>query len=607
MNTQALHILNSTFGYNSFRGHQADIIDRTINGQDTLVLMPTGSGKSLCYQIPALIRPGVGIVISPLIALMQDQVNALTLLGIQAACINSTQDYATQRHIAEQLRQGELNLLYIAPERLLMPKTLAFLEQISVALFAIDEAHCVSQWGHDFREEYLQLAILSERFPNIPRIALTATADKRSQQEIIERLQLNNCKQYISSFDRTNIRYYIQEKNDKPKAQLWQFLQKHRDETGIIYCLSRKRVEQLAQWLQSQGLSALPYHAGMSTQARHQNQMRFLQEDQIIVVATIAFGMGINKPNVRFVAHMDLPKSLEAYYQETGRAGRDGETAEAFMLYGLQDIISLRQMLAQSSGSEEFKRITRHRLEAMLSFCESSDCRRQQLLAYFDEHLEKPCGNCDNCLSPPKTWDATQAAQQALSCVYRSGQRFGVNHLVDILLGNLTDKVQQFYHQHLSTFGIGKALNKQHWRVLFRQLVAKGLVEVDVDAYGAFKLTESCRPILRGEHTLTLRQQAFNQASNEKLNKSPQKQKHMPIPSHLEPIWQSLRDLRKKLADKQGVPPYVIFHDSTLKEMLLTWPESLQDMEQIHGIGQSKLTKYGKAFLSLLQQHTPHD
>ena len=595
MHTNALQVLQSVFGYASFRGQQAQIIDRIIDGKDTLVLMPTGGGKSLCYQIPALIRPGVAIVVSPLIALMQDQVNALTQLGIRSAFINSSQDSKTQLGIADQLRQGQIDLLYIAPERLLSERMLNFLQHIPLALFAIDEAHCVSQWGHDFRQDYLQLSQLAEHFPDIPRIALTATADKRSQQEIVTRLQLRDAERFISSFDRHNLFYAIQEKSDRPRAQLWTFLQKHRKQCGIIYCLSRKKVEATAAWLQQQGITALAYHAGMDNAVRERHQAYFLRAEACVMVATIAFGMGINKPDVRFVVHMDVPKSLEAYYQETGRAGRDGEPAEVLLLYGLQDVIQMRQMLSQSTGSELFKRENAQRLEALLSFCESSSCRRQQLLAYFDETLEQPCKHCDNCLHPPATWDATEAAQQALSCVYRSGQRFGVQHLTDILLGHDNEKIKQYGHQKLSTFGIGKNLSLQEWRSVFRQLVASGLLDVDMEAFGAFKLTEKCRPLLRGEQRLRLRQ------STQLSHKLDHADTASEIPADLQPLWQQLRELRKQLASEQKVPPYIIFNDATLKELLHEQPQSLEEMAQIPGVGERKLQLYGKVFLAVLQ------
>ncbi len=590
-----MQVLQSVFGYASFRGQQAQIIERIIAGKDTLVLMPTGGGKSLCYQIPALIRPGVAIVVSPLIALMQDQVNALTQLGIRSAFINSSQDSKTQLNIADQLRQGQIDLLYIAPERLLSERMLNFLQHIPLALFAIDEAHCVSQWGHDFRQDYLQLSQLAEHFPDIPRIALTATADQRSQQEIVTRLQLRDAERFISSFDRHNLFYAIQEKSDRPRAQLWTFLQKHRKQCGIVYCLSRKKVDATAAWLQQQGITALAYHAGMEAAVREKHQAYFLRSEACVMVATIAFGMGINKPDVRFVVHMDLPKSLEAYYQETGRAGRDGDPAEVLLLYGLQDVIQMRQMLSQSTGSELFKRENAQRLEALLSFCESSSCRRQQLLAYFDELLEQPCNHCDNCLHPPATWDATEAAQQALSCVYRSGQRFGVQHLIDILLGHDNEKIKQYGHQKLSTFGIGKALTAHEWRSVFRQLVASGLLDVDMEAFGAFKLTENCRLLLRGEQRLRLRQ------STQLSSKLDHADATTEIPESLQALWQQLRELRKQLASEQKVPPYIIFNDATLKELLHEQPQSLSEMAQIPGVGERKLQLYGKVFLAVLQ------
>ena len=491
------HILQSVFGFSDFRSPQEEIIDTLIGGDDALVLMPTGGGKSLCYQIPSILREGCGIVISPLIALMQDQVSAVQMLGVKAAFLNSTLDPGAALEIEKALQDGHLDLLYIAPERLIQGKTLQLLSQSKIALFAIDEAHCVSQWGHDFRSDYLGLSVLHEMFPETPRIALTATADERTRTEILLRLQLQGARKFISSFDRPNIRYRITLKQSA-KSQLLKFLKlEHPNDAGIIYCLSRKKTEDIADWLRNQGFNALPYHAGLPAQTRSKHQASFLREEGIIIVATIAFGMGIDKPDLRFVAHLDLPKTIESYYQETGRAGRDGEPANAWMIYGLQDVIKLRQMMEGSEGDEAHKRAEQHRLNAMLGFCEITSCRRQTLLSYFGEELGHPCGNCDNCLEPAETWDGTEATRMALSVAYRTEQRFGVNHLIDVLRESNSDKVFQFGHHRLSSYGIGKAIDNNQWRSVFRQLVARGYMSVDLDRYGALVLEEKCRPILR--------------------------------------------------------------------------------------------------------------
>jgi ATP-dependent DNA helicase RecQ len=600
-NNDSLHILQQTFGYQAFRPPQEAIIDTVMAGRDALVLMPTGGGKSLCYQIPALLRRGVGIVISPLIALMQDQVSALRQLGLRASYLNSTLNPAEMRAVEENLRTGELDLLYIAPERLTQESTLALLDTLSIALFAIDEAHCVSQWGHDFRADYLQLSVLHQRYPAVPRIALTATADERTRREIIHRLDLGGAEQYISGFDRPNIQYRVTEK-DNARQQLLTFLRReHARDAGIVYCLSRKKVEQTAAWLGEQGFTALPYHAGLDAGVREVNQERFLREEGIIIVATIAFGMGIDKPDVRFVAHLDLPKNLEAYYQETGRAGRDGLPATAWMTYGIQDVIKLRQMLEASAGSDEHKKAERYKLEAMLGFCEISSCRRQALLHYFGETHE-PCGNCDTCLQPVKTWDATEAAQKAMSCVYRTGQRFGVGHVLDVLMGRETNKVLQFRHQHLSTFVIGKDLSEAQWRSVFRQLVARGYLSVDMSGYGSLRLTEKSRPVLRGEEPLFLRRE------REKLASAPAPEKHSRNNVALQgeedkALWEALRELRTRLAKEQGLPPYVIFHDATLMELVHYRPINHQEFSKINGVGQAKLDRYADEFIALIEQH----
>jgi ATP-dependent DNA helicase RecQ len=599
MREQALQRLKDIFGYAEFRGQQADIIDQVATGGDALVLMPTGGGKSLCYQIPGLLRDGLAVIVSPLIALMDDQVATLIELGLKAAALNSTLTDDAQREIAGQLRRGELDFLYLAPERLLKPRTLQFLQTLDIALFAIDEAHCVSQWGHDFRPEYLQLGQLAEHFPRVPRIALTATADERTQQDISQRLKLEEAPCFISGFDRPNIFYRIVPK-DKPRQQLLSMLARHKDNAGIVYCLSRRKVDDTAQWLSAQGWPALPYHAGLPSELRATHQKRFLNEEGLIMVATIAFGMGIDKSNVRFVAHMDLPKSIEAYYQETGRAGRDGLPADAWMAYGLQDVLMLNQIMANSEGDERHKRIERHKLDAMLGLCEITSCRRQMLLDYFGETMPEPCGYCDNCVEPADTWDGSEAARMALSSAYRSGQRYGVGHLVDILLGRDNEKIRSAGHQHISTYGIGKHLSEQEWRSVFRQLIARGLAEIDLDGYGSLRLSETCRALLRGEESLALRKDATRTSvlpsrSGEKAV----------IADADKPLWEALRALRKKLAESHGVPPYVIFPDSTLVDMLRQRPANLQDMALVSGIGSHKLKRYGADFLQVLVGDAP--
>jgi len=594
---RAKQVLKTLFGYDAFRHHQEEIIQTLLDGHDALVLMPTGGGKSLCYQIPALVREGTAVIVSPLIALMQDQVDALQQLGVKAAFINSSQSADETRQVEQQLMAGELTLLYIAPERLLMPKMLAMLAQCELALFAIDEAHCVSQWGHDFRPEYQKLTILHQQFPHVPRIALTATADQQTRDEIISQLSLDDARVFINSFDRPNIHYAISEGNN-PKARLWQFLkQYHASDAGIVYCLSRKKVEAIAEWLSEQGRIALPYHAGLPQHVRQQNQQQFLRQEGVIIVATIAFGMGIDKPDVRFVAHLNLPKSIEAYYQETGRAGRDGQAANAWMAYGLQDVITLRQFTQDSGADEAHKRVAYHKLESMLGLCELISCRRQAILAYFDEDSAGECGQCDNCQHPPAQWDATEDVQKALSCIYRTEQRFGVNYIIDILLGKLDERIQQNGHDKLSTFGLGQHKTAVEWRSVFRQLIALGYVDIDVTRYGALRLTELCRPLLKGEKTLALRQY---QASSQPAKGAKQKQLVRPQD---EALWEDLRALRARLAGELGVPPYVVFHDATLQAMLKSRPDSLAKMAAISGVGEQKLLRYGQDFIRVITDH----
>ena len=596
---RAQHLLQTIFGYEQFRDQQETVVSHLINGEDALVLMPTGGGKSLCYQIPALVRDGVGIVVSPLIALMQDQVDALRQNGVNAAYLNSTLSLDEVREVEQALYNGDLQILYVAPERLMIPRTLEMLSQLPIALFAIDEAHCVSQWGHDFRPEYIKLSVLHERFPQVPRIALTATADAPTRKEIVERLGLQQARQFISSFDRPNIQYRVSESSGNARERLLRFIRNEYDgEAGIVYCLSRKRVDEIAKWLSSKGLTALPYHAGLPAQERQTNQKRFLREEGVVMVATIAFGMGIDKPDVRFVAHLNLPKSLEAYYQETGRAGRDSQPATAWMVYGLQDVITLRQMQANTDAPEEIKRIESHKLDAMLGFCELTRCRRQALLEYFGEQQPEPCGNCDTCLQPPETWDASVAAQKALSCVYRSGQRFGVGYLTDVLLGKEIDRIQQFGHDKLSTFGIGKELNQTQWKDLYRQLIAHGLLAVDMEGHGGLKLTEASRPVLRGEQTLMLRKLTKAAAGKSKERQSSRYNNKVD-----DALWQALRKRRQELSDEQGIPAYMIFHDATMMEMVANRPQTLQQMSNISGVGESKREAYGEAFLEVIAEY----
>ncbi|WP_372965679.1 DNA helicase RecQ [Marinobacter sp.] len=595
-------VLHEVFGYESFRPLQGDIVREVIEGGDALVLMPTGGGKSLCYQVPALVRTGTAIVISPLIALMQDQVNALRELGVKAAFLNSTMDFEQARATEYALMTGELDLLYCAPERLIQPRIIELLHNSSLSLFAIDEAHCVSQWGHDFRSDYLQLSMLAEEFPGIPRIALTATADARTRKEIAERLSLTEARHFISGFDRPNIQYRITPKTNANK-QLLDFIKaEHENDCGIVYCLSRNKVDATAKLLADKGYTALPYHAGLTSEQRAQNQDRFLREDGVIIVATIAFGMGIDKPDVRFVAHLDLPKSLEAYYQETGRAGRDGKPSTAWMVYGLQDVIKLRQMLEGSQGNDHFKRVERQKLDAMLGLCEITQCRRQVLLRYFGDTLDTPCGNCDTCLNPPETWDGSVAVQKALSCVFRTGQRYGVTYLIDVLRGSANERILQAGHQSISTFGIGTELSANEWKSVFRQLVANGYLRADPEGYGALQLTEECRPLLKGEQRIELRKDPAPRKSNSSRSSGKRSGSNVREQITDHDGWEALRACRKALAEKQGVPPYVIFHDTTLFDMLERKPASLDELAEVSGVGAAKLEKYGDIFLQALRE-----
>ncbi len=598
----SLALLQEVFGYPAFRGRQADVVDHVAAGGDALVLMPTGGGKSLCYQIPALLRRGVGIVVSPLIALMHDQVAALREAGVKAAYLNSSLSASEAMAIERGLFNAEFDLIYVAPERLVLPRFLSLLESVAngpgLALFAIDEAHCVSQWGHDFRPEYIQLSVLHERFPAVPRIALTATADAQTQAEIVQRLQLEKARVFLSSFDRPNIRYQIVEKANA-RTQLLTFIRaEHPADAGIVYCLSRKKVEETAAWLVEHGVNALPYHAGMEQAARRRNQDAFLREDGVVMVATIAFGMGIDKPDVRFVAHLDLPKSVEGYYQETGRAGRDGTPADAWMAYGLGDAVQQRRMIEEGEAEAQYKRLGHAKLDALLALCESATCRRQRLLAYFGED-SRACGNCDICLNPPETWDGTEAVRKALSCVFRTEQRFGAVHVIDVLLGHDTERIRQWQHNTLSTYGIGKELTEKDWRAVFRQLVALGLLEIDHASYGALKLSPTSRAVLKGEQRVTLRKQSEKKTARDGRGKSPVAQ----LDAGGQALFEQLRGWRAAAAKEHGVPAYVIFHDATLAEIAQLCPQSPAQLRQVSGIGARKLESYGAALIELCQIH----
>jgi ATP-dependent DNA helicase RecQ len=609
---RANRILQDVFGYSGFRGQQAEIVTRVAAGGDALVLMPTGGGKSLCYQIPALLREGTGIVVSPLIALMQDQVAALHEAGVRAAFLNSTQDWQETQAIERRARAGELDLLYLAPERLLTDRGLDLLDQLNIALFAIDEAHCVSQWGHDFRQEYLQLAVLADRYPSVPRIALTATADATTRREMIQRLHLQDARTYVASFDRPNIRYRIAEK-DSPRRQLLRFIrEEHPRESGIVYCLSRKSVEETAELLVKEGIDALAYHAGFTATERKQRQDRFIEDDGVVMVATIAFGMGIDKPDVRFVAHLDLPKSVEGYYQETGRAGRDGQPAEAWMVYGLADVVQQRRLIEQSEAEEPFKRAAGAKLDAMLGLCETVQCRRQYLLGYFDEASET-CGalpaaqRCDNCQSAPAQFDGTEAAQKLLSCIYRcekhSGFAFGAQHIIDVLRGKRTEKVVERGHDTVSTFGIGAALDEAQWRAVLRQMATLRLIAIDHDHWNVLRLTEASREVLTGARKLTLRLAASPRPADRRRRKPNSAQPTAAIASspQEERLFQALREWRRNVAREHAVPAYTVLHDTSLREIAQRLPDSIALLGQVAGIGATKLERYGDAIVQLVR------
>ena len=595
--SQALEILKQQFGYAEFRGQQAAVIQAAEAGKDCVVLMPTGGGKSICYQIPGLTRSGMALVISPLIALMEDQVSSLRQAGIRAEYLNSSLEFLQQQAIFQQVEQGNVDLLYVAPERLLMPSTLDRLAEIEISLIAIDEAHCVSQWGHDFRSDYLGLSKLRQVFPGVPRMALTATANQRTREEVARALELDDPAFFVDSFDRPNICYQVHPRHDS-KKQLLQFLKLHPNEPGIVYCLSRKKVDETASWLSQSGFKALPYHAGHDAETRRNHQRQFLISENLIMVATIAFGMGIDKPDIRFVAHLDLPKSLEAYYQETGRAGRDQKPADAWMIYGLQDVVRLTEMVSASAADESFKRLEKTKLDALLGWCEISSCRRIALLDYFGENYPSPCGNCDVCLTPPDTWDGTEDAQKLLSCIVRTGQRFGAGHVIDVLRGRETDKVFNNQHHQLPTFGLGEDQSVAHWRSVLRQLMVGGYVYADADRYGVLTLTESCRPLLRGDMTLTLRTEPVVLKS-----KSRSRNNHhaTALSGGEKALFESLKACRLRLAQENGVPPYVIFHDATLAQMVERQPQNASELMMISGVGETKLDRYGEAFLDIIR------
>ncbi len=595
--------LQKIYGYDDFRAHQETVINRVIAGKNTLLVMPTGGGKSLCYQLPSMLRAGTGIIVSPLIALMQDQVASLQQLGVRAAYLNSSLSAIQQRDVIGQVLGGKLDLLYVAPERLMTPDFQALLKQIQPALFAVDEAHCISQWGHDFRPEYIQLATLREQFPEIPCIAVTATADEPTQKEILERLQIPGDGLFVTGFDRPNIRYIVVSKKSA-KQQLLRFIQEtHADEAGIVYCFTRKKVEETAAWLREEGIEALPYHAGLSSQEREENQERFIREEGLVVVATIAFGMGIDKPNVRFVAHFNVPKSLEAYYQETGRAGRDGLPADAWMMYSLADIVQMRKLLEMSEAGEKQKWVEHHKLNQLFGYCETVECRRQVLLNYFGQPTDAACGNCDTCTNPVERWDGTVAAQKVMSCIARTGQRLGAGHIIDVLVGKESDKISRFHHDRLPTFGVGKEFGNTEWRAVIRQLVAADYLKIDIAGYGGIQLTESCGPVLKGQQPIYFR----------KEQKPPPKKKRGRVTVVMDPdiparpddnaLFESLRALRMDIAREQGVPPYIVFGDATLWAMVKHRPVTLDDFALLSGVGQTKLERYGEVFLEAIQAH----